>query len=117
VCAARKFGDENGARRLCRAALHRANRVGGIRASDYLEELAIFHALGEQIEKAVAVRDRQLALLAGMGRYVAEVEVHLDRCEILARLGQLIPEDRQRAQDAIQPLKAPKSYQERLDKL
>ena len=114
---ARKKGDEERAKRLFRTAVNRAARLEKKPSREHYDALAYFHESGENLDHALEARDKQLAELAGQGRHGYECEVHLKRCELLARLGRLTQQALQRAQEAMQPLKKPATYLARLKKL
>jgi hypothetical protein len=116
VCA-RKEGNETRAKRLLRGAVNRIRHLEAEPFAEYYDALAYFHELGENLDKALEVREQQLARTQGTGRLGYECEIHLQRCELLARLGRLTGEDLDRAHEATRPLKEPKPYLARLKRL
>jgi hypothetical protein len=65
----------------------------------------------------LAVRDEQLRNIRGKGKFGQECDLHIKRCELLARLGRLTAADVDAARETAKPLKKPDGYLRRIDSL
>lgn len=115
--AAWKDGDTKAARRHHRAAVNLIRHSQREPCREHYDALAYFHEVSEDLDKALEVRDQQLAKLVGKGRHGYECEVRIHRCELLARLGRLARDDIGGARQATTLLKKPKPYQTRIQRL
>jgi ATP/maltotriose-dependent transcriptional regulator MalT len=112
-----KDGDEKAARRHFRTATNLAKSIEKEPSSEHYDAMAYYHRINGDLDKALAVRDRQLEGLAGKGRYHDESNANIKRCDLLAKLGQLSKADLERARAAMQPLKDASPYLERLERI
>ncbi|MGE3804196.1 MAG: hypothetical protein AB7K24_05950 [Gemmataceae bacterium] len=115
--ATRLYGDEETARRYFRSALNRISRLHTKPDAGHYDAMIAFLELGEDLESCLRVREEQLEHIQGTGRFSYECELQIKRCELLARLGRLTPEDLARARPSLKRLKNPQPYQQRLDQL
>jgi hypothetical protein len=83
----------------------------------YFEALFTYHRLALDLSGALAVREEELRILANHGRLLHECRLHVQRCQILARLGRLRSEDLETARAAIGRVRQPESYLEELEQL
>jgi tetratricopeptide (TPR) repeat protein len=113
---ARRAGDEALARRRHRRAVAVMAQVVTNDSREYFDALALYHELGGDLDKALAVREHQVKTLAGRGRLSSECAAHVERCELLARLGTLRPADVEAARAAALQLRRPEPYLERLER-
>lgn len=107
---ARRGGDESRARRCGRAAVARMARLRSPPDQHYQDALALFHELGGNLDRAIAVRDRELIGIANRGRLAYECKVRIKRCRLLALRGSLRKEDVSAARAAAARLRRPESY-------
>jgi hypothetical protein len=91
------------------AAAYR-RRLKALPHSNYYDALAEYHELGGDLSTALAVRDRELAGIRDKGRLAYECTVHIKRCRLLARAGQLQATDLAAARAAAGKLRQPLSY-------
>ncbi|MBM3996763.1 MAG: hypothetical protein FJ303_21810 [Planctomycetes bacterium] len=114
---ARQLGDEARATRIFQRVEMRVQRLAKLPSGKFYDAVEGFHQQGEDLEKALLVREDQLARIAGKGRHGYECDVQIKCCDLLARLGRLTSADLDRATALTAPLKAPKRYQTRIKKL
>lgn len=112
--AARRLGEEADAARRFRLVLNMIQRLEKSPCPEHYDALAWYHESGGELDKALEVREQQLAKLAGQGRHGHECETHLKRCELLARLGRLTKTDVHKTRDATNALKNPEGLRARL---
>jgi hypothetical protein len=84
---ARRAGDEESARRRWRQATRRVAQLGMPPDHIYFDAVCAYHEHGGEGPLALAARGRELELLAGKGRWAAEVRCRTERCALLVRLG------------------------------
>jgi hypothetical protein len=114
---ARRAGDEPRARRLHATA---ASKIAGLRMPpqrDYPDAVVMFHELGGELDKALPVRDRELAVLADHGRFAYECEAHLKRAALRAKMGLLRREDLGAARQAALQLRKPQKAVAEIERL
>lgn len=114
---ARRAGDEPRARRLHATA---AAKIANLRMPpqrEYPDAVALFHELGGELDKALPVRDRELAVLADHGRLAYECEAHLKRAALLAKMGLLRREDLDAARQAACKLRKPEKALAEIERL
>jgi hypothetical protein len=114
---ARRAGDEERGRRLCRRA---AARVGRLRMPPdvfYHDALCAFHEQGGGVEAALRAREEELGLLRDKGRFAYECRVHVHRCRLRARLGRLTEADLAAARTAAGKLRDPSPHLAELEDL
>lgn len=114
---ARRDGDEERARRLLRGARSRVGRVKAFAGEKFYDAWSAYHEQGAEWDAAFKVREVELAAILGKGRLDHEARCRLKRCRLLAKLGQPLDEERQRAREAAHRLKSPQKYLEELDKM
>lgn len=85
---ARRSGAERTARRLFRTAVTQATAIGGIATGQGSHALpaCLYYQAGGEFERALAIRERQLALIAGQGLTYAECCYRLKQCMLLEQL-------------------------------
>ena len=110
---ARQARDEPAAQRLRRRAQILVARMNGDR--DTWEALAHFHEMGGELIEAVRLRERQCQWVASRGRLHDECSALLERCRLLACLGQLADADIEAVRQATTKMRAPAFYLTRLD--
>jgi hypothetical protein len=115
--AARRQGDENVARRCLRLATATMNRLGIAPAPSYYTALCASHELGGQLTAAWQVRERQLQTLLNKGQFAAECQCRLERCRLLAQMGQPLQAELAAARQAAGSLRDPRAVLEQLDRL
>ncbi len=113
----RIHGDEDQAKRIRHRAISRVKRARSTPGADYYDALCAFHEQGDELDKALLVRERELARISGKGRLHDECQIHLKRCRILAKLGELSEEALQEAREAANRLRDPKPILAELDQL
>jgi hypothetical protein len=86
---ARRAGREAAADRLCRQGARRVAALGMPPDHIYFDALCAYHEQAGEWAEATAARRRELALLAGKGRWAAEVRCRLRLARLLLRQGQL----------------------------
>jgi hypothetical protein len=104
---ARRDGDESRARRLHSTAAAKMARLRMPSEREYPDATVLFHELGGELDKALPVRDRELAVLADHGRFAYECEAHLKRAALRAKMGLLRREDLDAARQAALKLRKP----------
>jgi hypothetical protein len=114
---ARHAGDEEAARRHLITATSRAKRLASCASREFFDALERFHDLGGDLERALAVRDRQWQAVSGKGRLVYEWEIQAKRCALLARLGRLRAEDLEAARAAARKLRDSETYLAEIDRI
>lgn len=114
---ARSQGDSDRAKRLRHRAVSKVKRVRSIPSSDYYDALAAYHEYGGELDKAVRVRERELARINGKGRYHDEAQAQLKRCTLLSTMGQLEDAQRQECRESVEKLRDPSPWIQKLDAL
>jgi hypothetical protein len=84
---ARRAKREDRARRHFNLATRRVAQLGMPPDHIYFDATCAYHEQGGEIEQALAARGRELATLAGTGRWACEVRCRTERCLLLRRLG------------------------------
>jgi hypothetical protein len=113
--AARMEGREEQARRLSRLGTAQMHRLGKTPDDCYHDALSAFHERGSQLPAALRVRDSQLALLLNKGQLATEADCRIQRCRLLARMGQLPEDEVSATRTAISHLRAPQTYVDSLE--
>ncbi len=107
---ARRAGDEPAAGHLFHRATARMGRLRRPPTRDYFDALCRYHETGGDLIRALHVRDRELAILKETGQLAYECRVRVERCRLLAQLGQLTEADRAAAREAARKLKRPEKW-------
>jgi hypothetical protein len=114
--AGRAAGDERAALR----SFQQGTRwLKGLDSRDELcaDALARYHELGGDLEAALGIRDRELAVVTRKGMIHRACRVEIERCRLLSRAGTLTPADVGKARDAAAKMRVPDWYLERLDRV
>jgi hypothetical protein len=114
---ARRAGREQAAARLCRHGARLVAALGMPPDHIYFDALCAYHEEAGELAEAAAARRRELALLAGKGRWAAEVRCRLRLGRLLARLGRLTRADREAAREAVERLRRPEAARAELESL
>jgi ATP/maltotriose-dependent transcriptional regulator MalT len=85
-------GDVEAARRMRRLAVSRVGRLKKTPGDGYFEAQAALHALDGDLPGALAVREKDLADIGGLGMLSYECYVHAERCRLLAKMGRPLDE-------------------------
>ncbi|MEO0562745.1 MAG: hypothetical protein AAF125_11570 [Chloroflexota bacterium] len=91
-----------------------ARSTSALMPPDYYDLLRAYHERRGADDLALLVTDTELAEIEDLGLLYREARVNVVRCELLARLGKLTTNDRDRATVAIEQLKAPAKLHDRL---
>jgi hypothetical protein len=110
-------GDEATAQRLMRQAVSRAARLRAAPSAAFYDALCAFHRRCADLTAALAVRDRQLAALAGKGRFLDECRARVDRCRLLRQMGRSLADDLAAAREAAQRLRDPAAQLTELERI
>jgi hypothetical protein len=86
------------------------SRLGKKPSEDYFHALAAYHEMRGNSAEALRVRDAEWQTIADRGRLAYECEVLIERCRLLARMGQLEPTHREAARQAAGKLRRPERY-------
>ena len=78
------------------------------------DALARYHELGGDLEAALGIRDRELAVVTRKGMLHRACRVEIERYRILSRAGTLTPADAGKAKDAAARMRVPDWYLEKL---
>jgi hypothetical protein len=113
---ARWEGDEQTARRQYREA------EAQIRPYPDLAHIGVYqrcryHEAGGELACAVAIREQQIARIAGQGLFFTECTNRLAHCRLLLRLGQSIEREKETFLQVAQGLRHPESMLQRLERL
>ncbi len=114
---ARHEGNEENATRCYRQAVALVARVRMPPDSSYFDAKCAFHERGGQPERALRVRDAELATVGGKGRLAQECRCLLQRCRLQAALGALTDEDVEAAREAARRLREPGAPLAELERL
>jgi hypothetical protein len=115
--AAQESGAEEHAGRFSRSAAALIARLRMPPTRGYFDALCAFHERGGAPALALRLRERQLETVSGKGRLGDECRTHVERCRLLALLGELTDPDLAAARAATDRLRAPAVYLEKLDRL
>jgi hypothetical protein len=115
--AAWHAGDERRSLRLRRRGVRSMTGLGVPPPDAYFEALSLCHEQAGQVADALAVRDRELALLESQGRTISEVYCHRERCRLLAALGRLRAADLDVARAAARRLRFAEAHLAELERL
>jgi hypothetical protein len=113
----RRAGNEDAARRLCRAAASRVARLKAVPGESYYDALAAFHEQGGDPGEALTVRDQELKRIAGKGRLAHEARCRVARCRLLAQTGLPLEDDLRAAREAAGKLRHPEKFLEEIDRI
>jgi hypothetical protein len=116
LCA-RRTGREDQAKRLARQGTAQMARLGQPPGESYYDALATFYELGESLEAAWEVRERELGTTLGKGQLAYECLVHLKRTRLLTKMGQPAEEEAARVRATAAKLRAPGWYLGELDRV
>jgi hypothetical protein len=114
---ARRDGNEDLAGRLYRQARTREKRVKSHPGYPYYEVLSAFHESAGAFDKALEARGHELAQLNGKGRPHDECRCRVQRCRLLALLGEPLGEELSAARAAATRLRDPSPHLEVLDRI
>src|SRR5207302_8358341 len=114
---ARQKGDEVQARRCCRMATARMGHLQMPPFGAYYDALCDYHERGGKLASALRLRDRELKVIAGMGRFHYESRCRLKRCRLLAQLGKALDGELAATRDVILKLRRPERYLEELEEV
>ena len=114
--ASRVSGDERAASRAYRQG---TRELEGLDSRDEIcaDALARYHELGGDLEAALGVRDRELAVVARKGMLHRACRVEIERCRLLSRASALTPADVGKAKEATAKMRVPDWYLERLARI
>jgi len=115
--AAQMEGREDKARRLSRLGTAQMSRLGKTPDDCYHDALCAYYERGGQLPSALRVRDHQLALLLNKSQLATEADCRIQRCRLLARMGQLPEEEVQATRAGIARLRAPQTYLANLERI
>ncbi len=115
--AARQAGREEQARRLARQAAGRVSRLQMPPHRSFYEALCGYHVLGSDPARALAVRRRELAAIAGKGRFAYEARCRAGACRLLAQLGEPLADDLAAAREAARRLRDPRPHLDELEQI
>lgn len=92
AAAARRTADEGRARQFYRAASAQAEVVGGITPGwgPYALPVCHYYEAGDELHRALAIRERQIELVTNQGLTYSECYYRLEQCRLLAQLGRSI---------------------------
>jgi hypothetical protein len=113
----RRDGDTRRAARLSRRAESTVAASGAVPRTAYFDALCAYHLAGEDAGKALASRERELALIAGSGMRQREAHCRLERCRLLARLGLPLQEALEEAGSAARQLRRPEALLAELEQI
>lgn len=114
---ARREGDERQACRFHATATAKQARLQGVFQREYPDALTLFHELGGHLDRALQVRDWEMAAVKQQGRFAYECEIHLKRTALLAKMGRLRTADLDAARQAALKLRKPEKELAEIDKL
>jgi hypothetical protein len=104
---ARKRGEEEKAMRLARSAASRQKAQRMPPGRGFYEALCLYHDLSGDLPSVLAVRDRELKDVSGWGRFLTEARCRVNRCKLLARMGQPLDAELEAAREAVAKLREP----------
>jgi hypothetical protein len=109
----RKAGNQRNASRSFHGGLR---LLKGLDACDTFcaDPMAKYYEAGGDWQEALGVRDRELASVAKKGMVHRACQVQLERCRLLAKMGQLTPADLVATRQSAEKLRAPKWCQDKL---
>jgi hypothetical protein len=107
AAALQSLGDSRAAKAEFRRAIREVEDGQLIPASEYFDALSTYNEASGARDRAVMVRTRQLATLAGTGRVADEVRCRLEVCRLLAELGRPFNMESAAARDAASRLVDP----------
>ncbi len=114
---ARRDGEEARAQRLHTTAAAKRARLRMPSEREYPDATALFHELGGDLDKALQMREWELANIAGTGRLAYECEIHVKRAALLAKMGLLRTAHLDAARQAALILHKPEKALAEIDKL
>jgi hypothetical protein len=114
---ARLDGDEQRAARLLSTAAAKLSRRQIPPEREYPDAMAFYHELGDDLGRALEVRDWELACVKDTGRFAYECEVHLKRAALLAKMSRLRLSDLETAREAALKLQRPEKALTEIDAL
>ncbi len=115
--ACRKLGEEAAAQTAYRRATARAAASRRIPDSDYTDFLCAFHQMNGELEAAIALRQRQLQVMAGRGQHYWEVLARLALIRLLKQTRQPYDSQIEPARALIHRLRKPDALLKELDSL
>jgi hypothetical protein len=108
-------GERVRARSLHRQAVGQLARLRMPPDYSYRDAECCFHEMTGHPERALRVRDAELASIRDRGRFFYEAELQVKRCELLVRLGKLTANDEEMTRQAIARLRQPARLLQRLE--
>lgn len=112
----RAAGDEQAALRSFQQGTRWLERLDS-RDEICADALARYHELGGDLEEALGIRDRELAVVTRKGMNHRACRVEIERCRLLSRTGTLTPADVGKARAAAAKMRVPNWYLGKLDRL
>jgi hypothetical protein len=110
-------GDTEKSLYLHRRALSRAGRLRMPPTETFFDAHTAWHTLREDLTQALAVREGQLKMLAGKGRFITLCRCRTRMARLLARLGLPIDEQMAAAREVAQKLRDPSPHLAELDRI
>jgi hypothetical protein len=110
-------GGQAGGHRLRKRGIQVMEGLGVPPPDGYFTALGFCHEQAGRLDEALALRERERALLQSQGRTISEVYCHRHRCRLLARLGRLTDDDVEAGRAAARRLRFPDSHLAELDRL
>jgi hypothetical protein len=117
AAVARKHGEEEKALRLARSAGSRQKAQRMPPSRGFYDGLCLYHELGGDLPAMLAVRDRELKDVSGWGRLLTEARCRVNRCKLLARMGEPRDEEFTAARAAVGKLREPAPLPAELEKI
>jgi hypothetical protein len=115
--ACRKLGEEAAAQTAYRRATARAAASRRVPDSDYTDFLCAFHQMNGELEAAIALRQRQLQVIAGRGQHYWEVLARLALIRLLKQTRQPYDSQLEPARALIHKLRKPDALLRQLDEI
>lgn len=113
--AALQAGEREGAVRLRRRALARAERLGMPPKAGFFEALAAYHEQQGDVEGVLETRTRELEHVAGRGRWLYETRLRLRHARLLQDLARPDADDAwRRAEETARKLRKPEAFLEQV---
>jgi hypothetical protein len=116
VLVARQEGDERAARLQYREAEAQIRPYPDLAYVGAYQRCRYYEASGE-LARAVSIRERQIARIAGQGQFYLECLYRLAHCRLLLKLGRSIEREKEAFHKVAQGLQNPESMLQRLEQL
>ena len=117
AAALRRAGEEADAFRQCRIARSRARAPGIVPTAGFFDAWSTLYEVAGDFRRALRVRDRELALLAGNGQAYLECQCHLKRARLRQALQLPFADDVAEVRRISASLRSPGGVQMELDDL